>query len=225
MSDRPAKFASPACTLHEWQETGDASVAADIRGWRQHERERLIALRAAIDPGDLQSLAAAIGAQLCIALDELAPGRKACIAVYWPIRGEPDLRPSYEVLASRNYELCLPVVVEKDSALEFRCWRPGEQLSPDRLRIPAPQAGNAVRPDLIVAPFVGFDQRGFRLGNGGGYYDRTLAELSPAPLLIATGYAHGELRTIYPQVHDIPADMVVTENAIRRFRGLAETPE
>lgn len=206
-------------------ESGDTSISADIRGWRQHERERLLSLRANIEPGARRQLNDAIGEQLRIALDELASDRRACVAVYWPIRGEPDLCPSYAEISKRGFELCLPVVIEKDRALVFRRWRPGERLAPDRLRIPAPPDGKVVRPDIIVAPFVGFDQGGFRLGYGGGYYDRTLAELSPAPRLIATGYAFAELRSIYPQAHDIPMDAVVTENAIRRFKDLPKTAE
>jgi 5-formyltetrahydrofolate cyclo-ligase len=74
-----------------------------------------------------------------------------------------------------------------------------------------PAEGSAVRPDALIIPLVGFDGAGFRLGYGGGYYDRTLAQLDPLPLRVGLGYANAELATIYPQPHDVPMSMIVTD--------------
>jgi hypothetical protein len=76
--------------------------------------------------------------------------------------------------------------------------------------IPHPADGKLIVPNVVIAPVVGFDLEGFRLGYGGGFFDRTLARLNPKPLTIGVGYPEAELRTIFPQPHDIPMDWVVT---------------
>ena len=79
--------------------------------------------------------------------------------------------------------------------------------------IPVPGERTLVQPNLLLVPLVGFDAAGYRLGYGGGYYDRTLAAMSPRPLTIGVGFAMGRLNSIYPQPHDIPMDAIVTEDA------------
>jgi 5,10-methenyltetrahydrofolate synthetase len=79
--------------------------------------------------------------------------------------------------------------------------------------IQVPARRNVVTPDLIIAPLLGFDRDRYRLGNGGGYFDHTLATLTNRPFVIGVGYAAGELETIYPQPHDIPMDQILTERS------------
>src|SRR5690606_21931832 len=89
--------------------------------------------------------------------------------------------------------------------------------------IPIPAEREPVRPTALLVPVVGFDAAGYRLGYGGGYYDRTLALLEPRPLTIGVGYAGARLDTIHPQPHDIPLDAIVTEAGVvrHRYRGRA----
>jgi 5-formyltetrahydrofolate cyclo-ligase len=112
--------------------------------------------------------------------------------------------------------LALPVVVERARPLVFREWWPGIRMVPGIWGIPVPAEGDAVLPDALLAPLVGFDARGHRLGYGGGYYDRTLAALPERPLVIGVGFEPSGMETIHPQPHDIPMDLIVTER--RTFR-------
>ena len=128
---------------------------------------------------------------------------------YWPFRGEHDLRPWLARAIERGATGALPVVVEKSAPLELRAYRPGDPLERGIWNIPVPARGDVVIPDIVIAPLVGYDAAGFRLGYGGGYYDRTLAALPRKPLVIGLGYALGRLATIYPQPHDIAMDLVI----------------
>jgi len=107
--------------------------------------------------------------------------------------------------------LALPVVVEKAKPLIFREWWPGISMNHGVWNIPVPAAGEPVEPDALLVPVVGFDRRRYRLGYGGGYYDRTLAALSAKPRAVGVGFELSQLATIYPQPHDIPMDLIVTE--------------
>lgn len=108
-------------------------------------------------------------------------------------------------------------------ALEFRLWWPGAPVRKGAFSLPMPDGTEQVTPDVVVMPPVGFDAHGFRLGYGGGYFDRTLAALDPAPLKVGVAYELSRLATIHPQPHDIPMDYVVTETAVyrRTTSGLA----
>jgi 5-formyltetrahydrofolate cyclo-ligase len=132
------------------------------------------------------------------------------VSVYWPIRGEPDLRPWMHALSLSGVSVALPVAVALARPLVFRKWRPRVRLARGLWNIPYPADGEVVVPNVVIAPLVGFDRRCYRLGYGGGFFDRTLAQLNPKPLSIGVGYPSAELRTIFPQPHDIPMDWVVT---------------
>lgn len=80
--------------------------------------------------------------------------------------------------------------------------------------IPVPADGIDVRPDIVVSPVLGFDRAGYRLGYGGGFYDRTLAALAPRPLVIGVGFAMSAMTTIRPLPHDIPMYFIVTEDGL-----------
>ena len=118
-------------------------------------------------------------------------------------------------LASRT--AALPVVVAKSEPVEFWRWQPGAAMQRGFWNIPIPAERHAVTPDALLIPLVGYDSAGFRLGYGGGYYDRTLAALAPRPFCIGAGYDSAELATIHPQPHDIPMDLIVTERRVLRF--------
>jgi hypothetical protein len=84
--------------------------------------------------------------------------------------------------------------------------------------IPIPDKREVVQPTALIVPLIGFDEAGYRLGYGGGYYDRTLAVMNPRPFTVGVGFELGRLRTIHPQPHDIPLDVIITEAGVSRFR-------
>jgi 5,10-methenyltetrahydrofolate synthetase len=105
----------------------------------------------------------------------------------------------------------LPVVIERNRPLIFRTWAGGEPLERGFWNIPVPVKGVEVVPNVVIAPLVAFDRGGYRLGYGGGYFDRTLAEMTTERRVVGVGYSMSAIETIYPQPHDIPMDAIVTE--------------
>jgi 5,10-methenyltetrahydrofolate synthetase len=135
----------------------------------------------------------------------------AIVGSYWPMRGEPDLRAWIEQRADHGRRSALPSIVEKAAPLVYRPWRPGDKLVRGVWSIPEPVDGPEIVPDIVLAPVVGFDDACYRLGYGGGYFDRTLAKLSPRPLAIGVGYELAAMPSIRPLPHDIPMDVIITE--------------
>jgi 5-formyltetrahydrofolate cyclo-ligase len=185
----------------------------DITAWRKQERARLVAARLALSEAERGRIDGAIRARLAALLDEL-PG--AVIGLYWPSRGEVDLRPLAEACLARDRDIALPAIIARAAPLDYRRWHPGAAMEPGPYDIPAPATPEAVRPDIILAPLVGFDDANYRLGYGGGYFDRTLAAAIPRPLAIGVGLEAARLASLFPQAHDIPLDFVVTETRLRR---------
>lgn len=187
----------------------------EVMRWRRAERQRLIAARLAT--GAEQR--AAWSALIAEGLDRVIGSVDGIIvSVYWPFRGEPDLRPWMARVDARGGRCALPVVVEKAQPLVFRCWKDGAPLVRGVWNIPVPEAGEAVIPDVSIAPVVGFDRAGYRLGYGGGFFDRTLAALAPRPRVFGVGYALQAIDTIHPLVHDIAMTAIVTEEGLLTAR-------
>lgn len=138
------------------------------------------------------------------------------IGLYWPIRGEIDCRDIARVHVEQGRIVALPVVVERGKPVEFWRWRPGARMGRGLWDIPIPLEREVVQPDALIIPLVGFDDACYRLGYGGGYYDRTLAAATKRPYCVGLGYSHGALATIYPQMHDIPLDMIVSDRVLIR---------
>jgi 5-formyltetrahydrofolate cyclo-ligase len=206
-------YASPPCFMHELQPEFRPDAAqqmpAEVRRWRKAERERLIAARLELSA----ETRAAHGRTIMKKLDDLLGDVAGhMVALYWPFRGEPDLRGWAEMVRARGGHIALPVVIAKATPLVFRQWRPGEKLEKGVWNIPVPADGEPVLPDIVVSPVVGFDGGSYRLGYGGGFYDRTLASLPRKPrAIVGVGYELQRIPTIYPQPHDIPMDVVLTE--------------
>ena len=187
--------------------------AAELRLWRRSERQRLLALRTAVLPTQRRQWGKAIEAQLCGLLNEQPA---IILGVYWPFQGEYDPRPLVDWVMAQGSAVALPAVIDKKAPLEYRTWRPGEPLVDGVWNIPVPEKRDLVIPHAVLAPVVGFDRQCYRLGYGGGYFDRTLAALSPPPRAIGVGFELSQIETIYPQPFDIPMDVIVTEAQIRR---------
>ena len=101
--------------------------------------------------------------------------------------------------------------MDSNSPLEFREWTPHSEMIEDRYGIHIPARRDVLRPDAILMPLNGFDGAGYRLGYGGGYFDRSLAGMNPRPLAIGVGFELARLDSIRPQAHDLPMDFIVTE--------------
>jgi 5-formyltetrahydrofolate cyclo-ligase len=136
------------------------------------------------------------------------------LGIYWPIRGEIDVRDLAAEHVEAGGRVALPVVVEKGAPVEFWRWEPGMQMQRGFWNIPVPPERAVLEPDALLVPLVGFDRNGYRLGYGGGYYDRTLAAAAKRPFCIGVGYAWSELATICPQPHDVPMDVIVTDEVL-----------
>lgn len=177
-------------------------------------RREKIAMRQAMPP-DAHRLAS------IRILDHLAqllvPRPAGTLAFCWPIRGEIDCRPLAIRLIATGWRVAMPTVVATDAAMEFRAWSPGAAMTADPFGIPVPATTQTCRPDVILLPLVAFDAAGYRLGYGGGYFDRTLAALVPEPLTIGVGLECAAVASIEPGPHDIPLSAVVTEAGIRNF--------
>ncbi len=182
----------------------DPTTARDVARFRRAERARLYALRRATPVAERRRTEAAIAA----ALDTLDLPAGTLVAGYWPIRGEPDLRPWLRGLAARGLRAALPLVTARDAPLAFRPWEAGTRMERGLWNIPVPAGGPSVTPDVVLAPLVGVDRAGYRLGNGGGYFDRTLAALSPREV-VGVGHPSALIDTIHPMPWDIPMSLVI----------------
>lgn len=223
--DRPRGYASPPCLAHEIDPTYfdplavDPTQAQDVARWRKAERVRLLEERANLPVATRQEAAQAIAA----ALDKFLASRfetleGLTISAWWPIKAELDLRFWLAGLAQRGARGALPLVVEKGRPLGFRPWGTGTKMERGFWNIPVPAEGDYVAPDITLSPVVGWDSGCFRLGYGGGYFDRTLAAASPRPLAIGIGLQIAQIKTIYPQPHDIPMAAIITEEGLQRVR-------
>ncbi|MFZ2102093.1 MAG: 5-formyltetrahydrofolate cyclo-ligase [Oricola sp.] len=214
----PASYASPPCMAHELAEGFDGGFAVvdeeqrrDVARWRKSERQRLIAARLAFTADERKQWSRTIADGVARHAGEF---RDRIVSFYWPFRGEPDLRPLMDVVLEQGGTCALPVVVEKARPLVFRSWRPGEPLEKGVWDIPVPKEGTEVMPDVVLAPVVGFDEGCYRLGYGGGFFDRTLAAMATLPVRIGVGYECARIATIFPQPHDVPMDVVVTQDGV-----------
>jgi 5-formyltetrahydrofolate cyclo-ligase len=190
----------------------------EIRRWRKAERARLIAERMALK----REARARHNVAITDALKKfLSP--TIVIGFYWPIRGEYDARELVTGFLDQGGHAAMPVVVQKGAPLVFRNWHPGIRMENGFWDIPVPAEGEPVVPSILLVPLVGFDKMGYRLGYGGGYYDRTLASFPTKPIAIGVGYELAHLGTIYPQPHDIPMSAIVTEGRVLQAAA-ARTP-
>lgn len=136
------------------------------------------------------------------------------LAFYWPIRGEPNLVPVITAWLAEdpNRQASLPVIVGR--TLEFAPWTPRSPMTTDKFGIQYPSTSNRISPQLLLIPCVGVDARRYRLGFGGGYYDRTLAALSLKPVTVGVAFDVGRVPTINPGPHDVRLDLAITESGV-----------
>jgi 5-formyltetrahydrofolate cyclo-ligase len=149
----------------------------------------------------------------------------ASIGAYWPIKGEFDALPALfrwqeagretdAVEAIVNRRIGLPVVDKAQGTLQFHVWYPGCPMEEDAYGIPKPKGTEVFQPTLLFVPCVGYGPGGYRLGYGGGFYDRTLSELSPKPFTVGLGFSNAFLPDLEPEPHDVPLDAILNENGV-----------
>ncbi len=180
----------------------------ELRDFRASLRKKLICQRENMTPDVRSAASAAIEGHLYALIAQLQP---RSIGFCWPYRGEFDALPLAERCLQEGRRMALPVVIVPGQAMHFRDWHPRTAMGQDRYGIPVPLSGDEYRPDLLLLPFNGVDRQGYRLGYGGGFFDRTLAALQPRPVAVGVGFALGLVDDIRPQAHDQRLDYVVTE--------------
>jgi len=210
-------FPAPRVVGSEAERCGDATDAppADLPAWRKALRGELIARRLALPPATLDAHRRQIDRHLERGFPNLARG---VVAFCWPYKNEYDARFLVRRLRDAGATTALPVVVAPRSPLAFREWHPGVRLAKGALGIPYPAEGAGIVPATVLLPAPGFDDAGYRLGYGGGFFDRTLAALEKRPHVIAVAHEVAHIPTIYPQPWDVPVDFVVTERGIYERR-------
>jgi 5-formyltetrahydrofolate cyclo-ligase len=186
----------------------DSYTPLQIKTWRQQQREQLIEKRIAVGGYQRKLWQQEVLLKLHDILKDIEPG---IIAFYWPFKGEIDCREMIIDMLQQGWQAALPAVTKVSSPLEFRQWTPETPLIPGVWKIPIPQSRTIVVPNVMLIPLVGFDECHYRLGYGGGYYDRSLIDIQPSPMKIGLGFELARLKTIYPQNYDIAMDIILTE--------------
>jgi 5,10-methenyltetrahydrofolate synthetase len=181
----------------------------DVVVWRREKRTELYAARAAMTAEQRHEAARKIAGGLD---DHCIRHKPELIGLYWPIKYEPNLL-AWACARVSSLRFCLPVVIARGRPLEYWHWMPGDAMQSGVWGIQIPARRDVATPDLMIAPLLGFDRDRYRLGNGGGYFDRTLAAHVDRPFLIGVGYESGALETIHPQPHDVPMDLIMTERS------------
>lgn len=175
---------------------------------RQQLRQTLLAARRALPAEQVAAWSQQVVEHLLRVFPQ-PPGKS--IAFCFPIQNEPDTRAAAAIWRSQGATTLLPVVLAPHAPLVFREWTADTPLVPDRYGIPTPSEGADIVPDVVIMALNAFDAAGYRLGYGGGFFDRTLAVLQPRPLALGVGFEMGRVERIQPESHDAPVDWVFTE--------------
>lgn len=184
----------------------DPQTASDVSRFRVGERRRLYERRKQVSSSSRAEMSATVAG----ALDhELGTVSGKTIAGYWPIRGELNLRDWMMQCHVRGASLALPVVINKDRPIEFHQWTPEQDMKRGIWDIPVPRYGTPIQPDIVIVPLLGVDKERYRLGNGGGYYDRTLSRLSDTTRIFGVGHDFCRMETIFPMPWDVPMHKVI----------------
>jgi 5-formyltetrahydrofolate cyclo-ligase len=135
--------------------------------------------------------------------------------VFSPIKAEPQLNSVFNQMHELGISLALPLVIKKNMPLQFSKWMPNDVMTQDEYGISVPANFNITSPNVLLIPCVGFNNQGYRLGYGGGFYDRTLA-VTQRPLAIGIAYDQSKTQFEIGE-YDIPMDIIITEQEISFF--------
>lgn len=174
------------------------------------------AARAAAFARRAEAFAAGQGQAAEILADFLAPHAGKVLSGYMPMRTEIDPLPA---MAAHQGTVGVPVIMAKSTPLRFREWSPGCKLVEGAFKAMIPEEGAWVEPEVLIVPLLAWDRRGFRLGYGGGFYDRTLAGLRARGPVLAVGFAFAvqEVEAVPTDEFDQRLDAVVTERGVTVF--------
>ena len=141
---------------------------------------------------------------------------ESSIGAYWPIKAEFDALPAlYRWTEGEHFRsIGLPVMDRVTKQLRFHVWFPGCPMEEDAYGIPKPKDTQQFEPEMLLVPCVGYGPGGTRLGYGGGFYDRTLAALSPRPFTVGLAYGHGYIPWLEAEPHDVPLDAILNEDGV-----------
>ena len=193
---------------HEHPPSPDGQGDAHEAALRKRLRERALTHRQAMPAERRAQLTLRIARHLDELVARLQPDT---LGFCWPYRAEPDLRDWVQgwLAARPGRAASLPVVLERHAPMTFRAWTPGVPMPLDRHGIPHPTDGVEVQPELVLVPLNAFDDHGYRIGYGGGYFDRTLAVMRT--VAVGVGFEAGRVPDTFPQPHDRPMQWLVTE--------------
>jgi len=183
---------------------------------KARERARAIALREAIAPTRRATMAEALAQA---DLPFLSGGART-VSAFYPVGAELDIMVLVRRLLAEGHRIALPVVRGRGRQLIFRDWRPGDKLEPSVRGIPAPAASAPeLVPDVLLVPLLQFDHRGYRLGYGGGFYDRTIHALRAERDITAVGvgFAAQRVEAVPTAPHDARLDWILTEDGPLRI--------
>jgi 5-formyltetrahydrofolate cyclo-ligase len=203
-------------------ELGSPESVSDLVEAKRHARRSAERCRAAAHAELGLSAAAALAAH---GLDFLETHPFGTVSGFTSFRTEIDVIPLLARLAGDGWGTALPVVTADHAPLTFRCWTPGGPTVPGRFGIPVPHdTADEVVPDVLLVPMLAFDRGGFRLGYGGGFYDRTVERLRQLKSVVAIGiaYAAQEVAAVPRGRYDQPLDWIMTERGA--FRPISEHP-
>lgn len=187
------------------------TMSAELTLWRKEQRAELLRRRMAASQEDHDKWSQIVNQYLEEGFSILS---KLVIGICWPYKAEFDPRFAAKKFRDQGARIALPAVVQKNAPLEFREWWPGVKMTEGVFDLPVPDDTGVLIPDAMLIPPVGFGEQGDRLGYGGGFFDRTLASISPQPLKIGVAFELSRLPTTYPQDHDILMDFIITEVGI-----------
>lgn len=183
---------------------------------KQNARENAKAHRARIDRDDTD-----FETVIDVFLTKFKPNKNQVIAAYWPVEKEFDCRFLLDELVKQGFHCVLPCVEIDSRILKFKTWTPPTKMNTGKFGIFEPEDGAEIIPDIVIVPLLAFDQKGYRLGYGGGYYDATIAHLRTQKDItyIGIGYAEQAVLLKLPREdHDIPLDYMLTPQGVTNFK-------
>jgi len=194
-----------------------SAFSMDLHAHKKALRDQLVKTRLAMPDRELRS------EHLQSVMRVWLLGRSdAVIGAYWPIKGEFDPLPALHrwkedgelIDEPVRRRIGLPVVNKQHKTLTFHAWYPGCPMEEDAYGIPKPKDTELIVPTLLFVPCLGYSAGGYRLGYGGGFYDRTLASLQPKPYTVGLGFTQGYVDDFEPEAHDVPLDAILNDNGV-----------
>ena len=177
------------------------------------ENARLHRDRLDVDEGDFERV-------IDVFFEKVNPPQDKIISLYWPVGKEFDCRYLLDELVKRGFQCALPIVEKNSRVLTFKQWTHDTKMTRGAFDVFEPQGGAELVPDIVLAPLLAFDQKGYRLGQGGGYYDATLEALRAQKQVsyIGVGYAEQAVLLKLPrEAHDVPLDAMLTPQTLIEF--------